>query len=187
MQLTATTATRGPIDKSAWPKLQLLPADLPAPATGMRARQQVWARFSAGSIADHRLGNAGRVTPTWDWDATEPLLDAVRLVGKDPRAALAATVALAGQKHLCPDDFDRTHPQELQTAMGLYEAAGGWLYAVPLWITPGTNDLQHFYPIELSGTGQPDARFTFRDDRLMAVVGVDGFIANPAHAARFEA
>jgi hypothetical protein len=187
MQFAATTTAGTGRDKTSWPRIQPLPHDLPAPATPTGARQQVWAKFSAGSLADDRTDLAARMTPTWDWEASDPKLDAVRLLGRDPRAALAAAAVLAGQRQLSSPCAGNEHPTPQQTAIGLYQSAGGWLVAVPLWQTPGTNDAQPFYARPISVATTPDARFTFRDDRLLAVVATDGFILNPAHAASFEA
>ncbi len=184
MQL-ATTATLGtPKDKTAWPAMQALPADLPAPARERDARYQVWGKFSAGSIADHRTGNAIRVSPTWDWNVGDPALEAVRLLGKEPKAALAAAAAMAGREHLQPADWNGT-THSVQTLVGLYRTDQGQYFGVPLWYTPGTNDFQYFGALANTFARQPDTRFTFRDDRLAAVVAVDGFIANPTHAASF--
>ena len=184
MQL-ATTALHGtPKDKSSWPAMQALPTDLPDPARATRARYQVWAKFSAGSIADHRTGSAIRVSPTWDWNVGDPLLDAVRLLGRDPRAALAAAAALAGVEHLRPGTSTQP-PRPAHTLVGLYRSDDGRYWGVPVWYTPGTNDEQFFGELGNSFARTPDTRFTFRDERLAAIVATDGFVASPAHAASF--
>jgi hypothetical protein len=184
MQLATTAVTGTPKDKTSWPVMQALPTDLPAPARERGAKYQVWGKFSAGSIADHRTGSAVRVSPTWDWNLGDPLLDAVRLLGTDPRAALAAAAAMAGREHLQPADYQgKTHMAK--TLVGLYRTDKGQYFGAPLWYTPGTNDYQYFGVLANTFAAQPDTRFTFRDDRLAAVVAVDGFIANPTHAASF--
>ncbi|MCB0879622.1 MAG: hypothetical protein KDC46_11680 [Thermoleophilia bacterium] len=183
MQLTTAATAAGPRDKASWPTIAALPTDLPAPAHESAARFDLWAKFSAGSYADSRAGYAVRVSPTWDFETGDPARTAVRYVGRDPRAALAAASARAGHKHLQPMTQDGKR-HYVDTLVGLYRSGSSW-FTVPVWYTPGTNDWQHFGDLGNSFARTPDARFTFRDDRLAAVVGIDGYIANPKHAAAF--
>jgi hypothetical protein len=175
---TAAAATAGPRDKSSWPKLQTLPTELPKPARTGTPKFPVATRYTAGSFADAADGYAGRIGPEYQSESTW-------LLGRDPRAALAAAAALAGQKHLVPYSDSLNKQTREQTIIGLYTTPSGTLFATPLWETPGTNDIQHYYPVSMGAGSTPDARVRFGDDRLMAVVGVDGFVANPAYAAAF--
>lgn len=176
MQLATTTA--GPRDKSSWPAFHALPADLPKAAHMSTPKFPVATRYTAGSFADAAKGYAGRIGPEFQ-------AEAARLLGRDPRAALAAAAALAGQQHLVPFS-DSLHDQTReQTIIGLYRTPGGTLFATPLWETPGTNDIQHYYPVKMDAATTPDARVRFGDDRLLAVVGIDGYVANPAFAQLF--
>jgi hypothetical protein len=179
MQLATTATTAGPRDKSSWPAYHALPAELPAPARATTPKFPVHTRYTAGSFADAAKGYAGRIGPEYE------TADA-RMLGRDPRAALAAAAVLAGQKFLVPISDGQDKPTHEQTIIGLYQAASGAMFAQPLWETPGTNDIQHYYPVKMDAATTPDARVRFSDDRLVAVVGTDGFVANPAFAKLFE-
>jgi hypothetical protein len=177
LNVTAAAAA-GPRDKSSWPALRALPASLPAAATPRTPKLPVHTRYTAGSFADSATGYAKRIGPEYE------TADA-RMLGRNPRAALAAAATLAGQKFLLPySDSQGTRTRE-QTIIGLYQAASGALFAQPLWSTPGTNDIQRYYPVKMDLASTPDARVRFGDDRLVAVVGVDGYVANPAFASLF--
>jgi hypothetical protein len=162
-------------DKSSWPIVQQLPTDLPAAASATAPAWPVTPFTIAGSLAATHASPADRMSPQ---------VDAARLLGRDPRAALAAATALAGQQLLIPIGGLAKH--YAQTLVGLYETApGGTFYAAPLWTAtwayydrPG--------PVRLDRGTTPDARFRFDDPRLLAVVGADGFVANPAAADRFR-
>jgi hypothetical protein len=183
MQL-ATMASH-PTDKTSWPQIQPLPATLPAPARTLPAKFDLFGRFGAGSIADSRSGYALRVSPEWNFDDGHPETSAVQYAGRDAKGALAAAAARAGAKQLAPADWHGRRELQ-QTLVGLYRAGTAWMIA-PLWYTPGTNDFQVYRPLAMSLATTSDARFTFRDDRLAAVVAADGFVANPAFAEAFTA
>ena len=178
MAIAAATAT-GPRDKSSWPKIQTLPAGLPAPAKSYPAKFHVGTRFTAGSWADSATDYVGRVA------GTDELADGTktgRYVGRDPRAALAA--AVEGAKQLVGNpESEKQAPA--RTIVGLYETGSGAFTTQPLWDSPGTNDISHFYPIDGTLATTPDARFRFTDPTLAAVVVPDGYIANPVFAPQF--
>jgi hypothetical protein len=172
MQLATTSHTP---DKSNWPTVQPLPTTLPAPAAAAAPTHPVTPFRIAGSLAATHASAADRLSPQ---------VDAARLLGRDPRAALAAATALAGQQLLVP--VGGLQKQYAQTLIGLYETApGGTLYAAPLW-TATWAYYDRPAPMQLDRVASPDARFRFDDQRLLAVVGANGFVANPAAADRFR-
>jgi hypothetical protein len=173
MQLATTSH---PTDKSSWARVTALPNNLPAPAVATTPAHPVTPWDTPAKLATSSTGVSNGLT-------TE--VEAAKLLGRDPRAALAAAAAMAGQELLVPiGGLQKVHAR---TAIGLFETRpGGELYAAPLWkATYVWYDKTG--PMPLERAADPDARVKFTDQRLLAVVGADGYVANPAAAGRFDA
>ncbi len=184
--MLVTTSTSHARDKSSWPQIQPLPATLAEPAKAAVAKYTPNLRFSAGSIADARDGIAARVSPTWDFGTQSVDATSIELVGRDASRALAAAVARAGAAQVQPANEYGAPASSNFTMIGLYHVGDFWLTA-PMWHTPGTNDWQRFLPLDATRASNSDLRFSFRDDRLAALVATDGFVVNPAYANTFHA
>ena len=174
--------TRAPTDKSAWPRIEALPANLPAPAVVRDSKYPLHARFTAGSFATGAHEYTSRVAQANQEFDGDGLLH--HYAGKDARAALAAAVAMAGVEHVNPNPYTG-EPTQSRTMVGIYQAAGGAFLLQPLWTSGGTNDVSYFHAIDDTRATTPDARFRFTDDRLTAVVTTDGIFRNPAFAGLF--
>jgi hypothetical protein len=169
------------IDKSSWPTLQPLPAQLPAPAAERSAKYPPSGRVLAGKAADSAhepLFSVGQA------DALTPDHLSAHYVGREALPALSAAAHAAAQLQPAPS-ADKSPAAPAQTLVGVYQVPGGGFYTEPLWQVPsrGTQWMENFTPVPETFATTPDMRFDFHDDRLAAVVTSDGFIVNPKNAA----